>query len=327
MSLLERVYAFHRELVAGRYPNATTLIHQFEISSATARRDISYLRDRLLAPLAFDQQKNGFYYTQKDFDLPFTESPKLIFLLAMINKLAGEAGLADLPEIRRLEERLSGLLFSDYPTLIASIFCEWIEVESIDTTIFSTIIEAVVGRRLVVLSYASVRGEISQRSVEPQRLCNYQGRWYLLAFCRLRRSLRLFHLARIQAAALGSEKIVSRADLDDGYLQASFGIFKGEPLYRARILFTGTAAELVRHQHWHRRQILEEHPAGICLSLPVSDDREIVMKVLQYGAMAEVLEPAHLRATLSREIARMMECYRPEAGAASLPPSGSAHSI
>lgn len=327
MSLLERVYAFHQALVAGRYPNATTLIEQFEISPATARRDISYLRDRLLAPLAFDQKKNGFYYTQKDFNLPFAESPKLIFLLAMINKLAGEAGLADLPEIRQLEERLAGLLQSDYQTLMASIFCEWIEVETIDTAIFATIVEGVVGHRVIILSYASVRAETSQRSVEPQRLCNYQGRWYLLAFCRLRQSLRLFHLARIQAATISGEKIASRVAVDDAYLHSSFGIFKGKPLYRARILFTGTAAELVRHQHWHSHQLIEEHPAGICLSLPVNDDREIVMKVLQYGAKAEVLEPAHLRATLSREISRMMECYRPAAGTARLSEPGSTHSV
>ena len=60
MSLLERVYSFHQDLLRQRYPNATTLVDRFEVSLATARRDIAYLRDRLMAPLAFDNRRNGF---------------------------------------------------------------------------------------------------------------------------------------------------------------------------------------------------------------------------------------------------------------------------
>ncbi len=41
MSLLERIYLFHEKLKENRYPNATLLVDQFEISSATARRDIA----------------------------------------------------------------------------------------------------------------------------------------------------------------------------------------------------------------------------------------------------------------------------------------------
>ena len=56
MSLLERVYSFHQDILRGAYPNTTTLVEQFEISRATAKRDINYLRDRLLAPLAFEDR-------------------------------------------------------------------------------------------------------------------------------------------------------------------------------------------------------------------------------------------------------------------------------
>ena len=89
MSLLERVYFLHQQLSENRYPNSRTLMEEFEVSLPTARRDFAYLRDRLLAPIEFDQQKNGFYYTQDEFSLPFENSPRIIFLLGMLGRLAG----------------------------------------------------------------------------------------------------------------------------------------------------------------------------------------------------------------------------------------------
>jgi len=311
MSLLERVYSFHQDVLRGAYPNTTTLVEQFEISRATARRDINYLRDRLLAPLAFDQAKNGYHYTEEGFALPFGQSPKITLLLGILNKFAEEAGLSGLEEVQQLQSKLSSMLSADHATLLQSIYCEWIEVESIDTEVFSAIIEAVVNRRAIHLSYAGAgsAGATSERCVEPQRLCNYQGRWYLLAFCRMRQELRMFHVARILAARLTNETISVIEDLDQDYLLPSFGIFKGGATENAVIHFTGTAAGLVRHQHWHDCQRIEELEGGISLELPISDYREITMKILQYGPMARVVSPPRLREKVAAEIAAMAKLY------------------
>ena len=110
MSLLERIYFFHDELSRNRYPNSRALMREFEISLPTARRDIAYLRDRLLAPLEYDSRKNGYYYSEDSFSLPFENSPRIVFLLGMLGKLAEETGLSELPEIRQLEKRLSSMV-------------------------------------------------------------------------------------------------------------------------------------------------------------------------------------------------------------------------
>ncbi len=51
-----------------------------------------------------------------------------------------------------------------------------------------------------------------------------------------------------------SKERAASADLD-----RSFGIFKGPPRYTAEILFTGTAAELIRNQVWHKDQVMVEN--------------------------------------------------------------------
>ncbi len=312
MSVLERVFYFHREILKGNYPNSRTLADHFEMSLATSKRDINYLRDRLCAPLAFEPKKNGFYY-REGFHLPFEESPRIIFLLAMLSKLADEAGLGQLQEVRQLEQRLSTMVSPDYGTVIDSLHCLWIEIESIDHRIFEIIIEAVVRRQLLDLQYRSIGGKTSGRTVAPLQIINYQGRWYFYAFCCLRQENRLFHIGRVRSAQLTGESIPTDISLDRTTLGQSFGIFQGKPRYTAEILFTSTAAELIQNQRWHKDQETKAVKDGVLMRLPVSDDRELVMKILQYGAMARVLSPPELVKRLQNESIAMAENYRQRA--------------
>lgn len=311
MSLVERVFYFHEETRRGNFPNSKSLASHFEISSATAKRDISYLRDRLLAPLAFNQQRRGYYYTEEGFRLPFAESPRIIFLLAMLGKFAEEAGLGGLPEVRQLEQRLATMISPDYRQIIDSLHCQWIEVETIDPRIFETIIEAVVKRRLLDLQYLPVGGEPRARKVAPLQLIIYQGRWYLFTFCLLRRATRIFHIARVESATVGRIPIPDDIGFERDHLLQSFGIFHGRPRYQAEILFTSTAADIVGNQIWHKDQRLQRVDTGVIMRLPVSDDRELVMKILQYGAMARVIAPPELVDRVRREIKAMAGLYPP----------------
>jgi predicted DNA-binding transcriptional regulator YafY len=122
----------------------------------------------------------------------------------------------------------------------------------------------------------------------------------------------MFHISRITRAKPTGDKISFLAGLEESYLQSSFGIFKGGSIETAEILFTGTAAELVRHQHWHRDQQVEETREGVLLRLPVSDDREIAMKILQYGSLARVLAPERLQLKVAQEIEAMTALYAPD---------------
>jgi predicted DNA-binding transcriptional regulator YafY len=309
MSLLERVFYFHQEIERGRYPNANSIATAFEVSIATAKRDIAYLRDRLLAPLVYESSRHGYRYGEGQFQLPFQNGPRIILMLAMLSKLAAEAGLGSLDEVRQLKERLATLVSADQGDLLDAIAFSWIEVEEPDHQVFTTVIDALLQPRHLLLAYRGVGGTRGDREVIPQRLLHYQGSWYLFAYCLLREDQRLFHLARISRAELG--ETTSPAELaNTGSLKnASFGIFQAVPCYTASILFTATAAELVRNQHWHHDQRLEETGEGVVLHLPVGDDREILMKILQYGAMAKVISPPSLIQRVQRELSAMTQQY------------------
>ena len=51
------------------YPNAQRLAERFNISHRQAQRDMDYLRNKLGAPVEYDNSRKGFYYT-KPYVLP-----------------------------------------------------------------------------------------------------------------------------------------------------------------------------------------------------------------------------------------------------------------
>jgi predicted DNA-binding transcriptional regulator YafY len=56
-NVYERFVWFDNQVRGQKYPNATSLADQFEISTKTAQRDIDFMRDRLRCPLDYDSSQ------------------------------------------------------------------------------------------------------------------------------------------------------------------------------------------------------------------------------------------------------------------------------
>src|SRR5213596_1745901 len=82
---LERMLRIHRAIQAGKYPNATALAGELEVSTKSIYRDIEFMRDRLDLPIEFDGARNGFHYTQEIGSFPtlqITEGELFALLVA-----------------------------------------------------------------------------------------------------------------------------------------------------------------------------------------------------------------------------------------------------
>src|SRR3984885_11167157 len=61
-SPLERMLRIHQSLQSGKFPNATTLARELEVSTKSIHRDIEFMRDRLNLPIEFDSARIGYHY-------------------------------------------------------------------------------------------------------------------------------------------------------------------------------------------------------------------------------------------------------------------------
>lgn len=74
-----------------------------------------------------------------------------------------------------------------------------------DSTVRAAVERALSTNTVLRLTYTDAAGRGSDREVEPAGLLTAEGRWYLIAWCRTRRSGRGFRLDRITEAAPTAE--------------------------------------------------------------------------------------------------------------------------
>jgi predicted DNA-binding transcriptional regulator YafY len=68
---LRRFALVDERLRSRSWPNASSLARDLEVTPRTIHRDVEFLRDQYHAPIAFDPRKNGYYYAEASYALPY----------------------------------------------------------------------------------------------------------------------------------------------------------------------------------------------------------------------------------------------------------------
>ncbi len=315
---IERMAWFDRQIRAGRHPNATTLAKAFEISPRTAQRCIDFMRDRLHAPMEYNPSRKGYFYSKDTFELPlFQVSQEELLAVLLARSLLSETAGGQISRAigkfsQKLFAQMSQLGFS--PTQIDRHFsAAWPGHSPTPPETFQKVAKALLNHRLIAFSYQSPgRNQTTQRTVEPHHLQHYMGSWALTAKCRLRGQWRKFLLARMDDVHVANETFDPAPKAEwQGLVDKTYGIFQGETVHWVELRFTPFRARWVKREIWHPSQELAEQPdASLVMRLPVTDFREIKMKILQYGADVTVIAPDELKAQIANEIKKMAVLYK-----------------
>lgn len=316
--IYERFLWFDAQVRRGKYPNASSLAEHFEISPKTAQRTIDFFRDRLMAPLVYDQVRRGYGYEDGSFALPgpmATQDEMLALLLARGLLQRGSAAVIGGPMARIVQKVLRGLTgrLGIGPEAMDERFsAQWHGYAEVAPQVFGEVLQALIDTRLLRLAYRPPgASEARARTVEPHHLQHYMANWVLIAFCRERNDWRKFSLARMDGLTLLHETFPRRPREAWGPLvETNFGIFQGPRSVRVILRFSPFRAQWIKEQRWHPEQTLTPLPdGGLDLSFPVADFREVKMTILQFGAEVKVMEPEALAREIAEEIARMTTVY------------------
>jgi len=307
MDRTERFYKIELLIRSRGCVSFAALQEALEVSPATLKRDLQYLRDRMGAPIEYDAHSNGYRFGQEwrgeQHELPglwFNEKElhALLTMHQMLSSLDEQGTLSR--HLQPMFDKLTGMLGvdeSEARELTRRIKLISTAKRRAPSECFETVGSAVVKRQRLRLSYRSRANAASERVVSPQRLVHYRNSWYLDAWCHRSDAMRRFALDAMASAQMLEEaaKPVSiktlEAELDRGY-----GIFAGGKEQKARLIFNAEAAHWVSREEWHPAQRSQWLADGRWqLELPYVDATELLMDLLRHAGDVEVLAPADLR--------------------------------
>jgi predicted DNA-binding transcriptional regulator YafY len=315
----ERFYRIRSRLIEKGALTRREIEEDLEISHATFKRDIEYLRDRLNVPVIWSRERQAYVLdpAADQAELPGVWfSPAEIYALLEIDHLLGTLGGSQLArQLAPLRSRLAALLESGdlgHREIRRRIRVLALGSRRVRRDVFEALSLALLGRRQVFIRHLR-RGDggITERTVSPQRLVHYRYNWYLDAWDHGKDALRTFAVdailhARVQDAAA---KDLLDAELDR-VLGAGYGIFAGAKTETAVLRFTPDSARWVADEIWHSKQVGRiEADGSYVLELPYSREPELVMDLLRHGSGVEVLGPPALRTRVAEELAAAASQY------------------
>lgn len=319
-SQFNRVVYILEAIQSGRCPTAVQIADEYEVSERTVRRDIEWLRDFHNAPIVYDRSRGGYRLTDPTYRLPALSLSEGELLAITVGEqvLTAYRNSPWHTALQQAFERIEALL-PDQVTLSAQLFSAKVAVitppvSTIAPEIWAPVLDATRGTCALVIHYLSTRDrQAHRRTVHPYRLVAHDGSWYLIGWSVHHQAVRIFSLARIRRAVLGSERFTVPEDFDiRAYIDPEFGVHNRsvEGTRTIRIRFDAPVRHLVEERTWHSSQSLHDLPdGGVELQFRTNQTDQVLYRVMSFGPAAEIMEPAELRAAAASWAANLHRRY------------------
>jgi predicted DNA-binding transcriptional regulator YafY len=215
MNRTDRLYALVEELRAAApgSRSAARLASRFEVSVRTIQRDLLALQEAGV-PIWATPGPGGGYTIDPGHTLPplnFTASEAAAIALAMARSGPMPFDGAARSALHKVAAAMSATGRSGAAELLARIHLLPDRREPSAGPVVGAVEQALIEQRVLCLDYRDQHGQPTlARRVEPLGLVGAERDWYLVGWCRLRDTVRVFRLDRITTVELTGERSPER---------------------------------------------------------------------------------------------------------------------
>jgi len=155
--------------------------------------------------------------------------------------------------------------------------------------------------------FSASRNSTSRREVDPYRLWYAAGGLYLIAYCNLRRDVRMFAVERIRSITLTDHPYQMPLGFDvEEYVRDALMVMRGRRI-DVELLFSKSAAAWVKDKLWHTSQeMLLMKDGRLRVELKVADTDELTGWILGFGSQIRVIRPEMLRQKVKEEAKKIL---------------------
>ncbi len=294
---IRRDYLIIRRIMRGDHPSVSVLLQYLErnditITLRTLQRDIADIRSNFDIEVIYDSKKNGYYIDETcsmDMD-------KLLYFLGLAE--SSDVILSNIKDRQRLLKYLS---ISPNPHAKG--------VENI-----GILLQAIQQCTVINISHLSYQtGEQKAYTVEPYLLKEFEGMWYLFAYCEDMKAFRTFGLDRIRQIQV-TDRIFQRiAELE--HTAEKFNNVYGlvyepdntpnAPIEEVRLKVSPVMMPYIQSLPIHSSQSI----SGDTITLHLIINPELENKIMSYGEHIEILSPPSLRNKIKERIMQSLTKY------------------
>jgi len=292
---------------------ATELAGEFEVSVATARRDLEALSAAGIPVYPQPGRGGGWSLVGgARTDLSGLSAPEARALFLLVGPAAAVSDEAK-TALRKLVRALPQTFRADAEAAASTTMIDptrWSGRDRRRPEMVDLLQAAVVHRRKVHLTYTNSAREQSERLVDPWGLVDKDDIWYLIAGTE--RGQRTFRVERIVAAEPTDQPAVRP---DDFTLTKAWDQVVGEVEQQrsrtwATVLIAARYVPILRDhfgRHCHTDGALADGRARVRIAAPTPLD--IARSLAGWGAMIQVAEPSSVQAELARIGTELTNCY------------------
>ncbi len=299
------------------HPNVKSMMDEFGITSATAYRDLDYLKHILKAPLNFDFKKDGYVYKgrYKFPEVKMTEGE--LASLLIINQLRKSYEGTGLDSVfNQTVDLLTGSM-KEHVTVDQDSLDQILQVEidpfpHIDIAVFQDLLRAIAAKESVIIRYFSgQKAVVVEKPCDPYHLLNFKDNWYLVAFCHEKQAYRDFLCSRVLQVENSNVTFMPDPDFSLDEHKRDSQLFASEaPTVEIVAEFDKYASHWIRLKKVHPTQVVVERNDGsLEVRFQVSSMENIMRWILSFGEHARIIAPHDLQERVRRAVSRMNHLY------------------
>lgn len=310
-----RMVELDRQIRAGKYPNCISFAKKWEVTQKTVQRDINYLKYSLGAPLEYERDHRGYYYTDKSWFLPallMGEGDLLAVLLAS-RVMDVYRGTPAAPVLRNIFRKITDLLPEKVliqPEIINARFSFTLPPSRlVKNEVWTISVRGLLNQKTLAIEYRRPDDQKPYSfKLNPYHLANLQGEWYLFGAAENRDEVKQYSLSRIAKAKLTDESFIIPKAFDAAALVKGAFVKYAVPekVYEISLRFEKEVTEWVCEKVWHEHQkITKLQDGAVELAFKAGGLFEVMRWVLSWGHQVSVLAPAELHNLVAEEIKLM----------------------
>ena len=295
--------------------NAEKLARTCGVTERTIYRDIISLSEANI-PVYYDR---GYKLAANTFMPPlnFDIEEFMAIKLALENSILKQNSPFQ-AAIKRVEAKITTVLNGGIPSELKSKpLSTQLKGKSTDNftaakiTIFKQLELAIKEKQRIGIRYQGLKGEPSDRIIDPYYIIFRKHAFYLIAYCHKRNEFRTFRIGRIKRITLQGENFVMDGRFTlDSYFENSWEVFTGPPV-EIEVKFTGQAARVVATGRHHKTEKIKKLKNGdLIYRVTTAGVEEISMWLKQFGPEAIVIKPEKLRNLLREFYLKSVEAYK-----------------